>query len=36
MGYSEFDIRLPAAEGEEKLKAAVAKASGLRDFSLTI
>jgi uncharacterized protein len=36
MGYAEYELRLPAGEGDEGLRAAAAKASGLRDFGLTI
>ena len=36
MGYAEYEVRLPAAEGEEALKSALAKASGLSEFSFTI
>jgi uncharacterized FAD-dependent dehydrogenase len=36
MGYKEYELRLPVGEGEEGLRKAAAKASGLRDFSLSI
>jgi hypothetical protein len=36
MGYAEYELRLPVGEGDEGLRTAVAKISGLRDFSITI
>jgi uncharacterized FAD-dependent dehydrogenase len=36
MGYAEFDIRLPAAEGDAGLRTAIARAAGFKDFSFTI
>jgi len=36
MGYREYELRLPAGEGEGALRAAIAKASGLKDFSFAI
>jgi hypothetical protein len=36
MGYKEYELRIPVETGEESLKSAVAKVSGLRDFSFAI
>ncbi|MFZ2781650.1 MAG: NAD(P)-binding protein [Rectinemataceae bacterium] len=36
MGYAEYDVRIAAAEGDEGVRKAVARISGLRDFSCTI
>jgi uncharacterized protein len=36
MGYKEFEVRLPVGEGEEGLRKALAKISGLGDFTFTI
>lgn len=36
MGYAEYELRLPVGEGDEALRAAAARSSGLREFGLTI
>ncbi|MGA2547115.1 MAG: FAD-dependent protein [Rectinemataceae bacterium] len=36
MGYAEYEVRIPAGEGDEELRAAVAKITGLREFSVAI
>jgi len=36
MGYKEYELRIPVEAGEGSLKSAVAKISGLRDFSFAI
>jgi uncharacterized FAD-dependent dehydrogenase len=36
MGYAEYELRLPAAEGDQGLRAALERKSGLRDFSFEI
>ncbi len=36
MGYSEYDLRMAAGESEEALRPAIAKKTGLREFSFTI
>jgi uncharacterized FAD-dependent dehydrogenase len=36
MGYAEYDVRIDAGAGDEALRAAIAKISGLMDFSFTI
>ena len=36
MGYAEYNIRIAAGEGDEALRAAVARVSGTKDFSFTI
>lgn len=36
MGYAEYEVKLPAAEGDEELRLALARTSGLREFSFSI
>jgi uncharacterized FAD-dependent dehydrogenase len=36
MGYAEYEVRIPAGEGDEELRAAVAKITGLRVFDVAI
>ena len=36
MGYAEYEVRLPAGEGDAGLRAALAKKSGLREFTFEI